>query len=73
MGKSAAEKMREYRKRLKEDPEIPFRVFFEYLAMAKKRKKNNYVSVNQLNAREKQRRREKNTKVMSAHTELGKG
>ena len=63
MGKSAAEKMRDYRKRLKEDPER----YSEYLAKAKKRKKNNYVPVNQLNKREKQRRREKNKSDVRAH------
>lgn len=63
MVKSAAEKMREYRKRLKEDPNK----YEDYLAKAKRRKKENYVPVNQLSNTEKKRRREKVREYVYRH------
>ena len=63
MGKSAAEKMREYRQRLKDNAEK----YEAYLTKAKQRKKRNYVPVNQLSSTEKKRRREKNRNDVRAH------
>ena len=63
MVKTAAEKMREYRKRLKDDPEK----YHEYLTKAKKRKLHNYKPVCQLTRKEKEKRREKTRSYVKRH------
>lgn len=55
--------MREYRKRLKEDKEK----YEDYLTKAKRRKKDNYVPVNQLTNTEKKKRREKMKEYTRRH------
>lgn len=63
MATSAAEKMGEYRKRLKQDPEK----YQDYLTKAKQRKRQNYTPVSQLTRTEKQRRREKTRQYVEIH------
>ena len=63
MGKSAAEKMREYRKRLKNDPEK----YQEYLNKAKQRKLQNYTPVDRLSRKEKDKRREQTRDYVKRH------
>ena len=63
MATSAAERMREYRKRLKQDPEK----YQDYLTKAKQRKRRNYTPVTQLTKTEKQKRREKTRQYVEIH------
>ena len=68
MERSAAEKMREYRQRLKDNAEK----YEAYLTKAKQRKKRNYVLVNQLSSTEKKDAAKK-TEMMCVRTGLRKG
>ena len=68
MVKTAAEKMREYRKRLKDDPEK----YHEYLTKAKERKLHNYKPVCQLTRKEKEKRREKTRSYVKRHRDKKK-
>ena len=63
MVKSRAETQREYRQRLKADPEV----YTEYLAKARERKKKNFIPVARLSRSEKKRRRERNVNYSRRH------
>ncbi|KAH3830755.1 hypothetical protein DPMN_104007 [Dreissena polymorpha] len=68
MAKSRAEIMRDYRKRMKEDPER----YREYLAQARNRKRKNYVAAEKLTKKEKEKRSEKNKEYLSRHRQKKK-
>ena len=63
MVKSQAEIQREYRQRLKADPEA----YTEYLAKARERKKKNFIPVARLSRSEKKRRIERNVNYSRRH------
>ena len=63
MVKSRAEIQREYRQRLKADPEA----YTEYLAKARERKKKNFIPVARLSRSEKKRRIERNVNYSRRH------
>ncbi|XP_060576839.1 uncharacterized protein LOC132734141 [Ruditapes philippinarum] len=68
MAKSKAEIMREYRKRMKQDPEK----YQEYLLQARNRKKQNCVASSMLPKRDKLKRNAKNKEYLQRYRQKKK-